>query len=256
MLLRMDSGSLRRLVLLLFAVVIANTGIAQTVASFTASASSGCSPLNVQFTNNSVNAASYSWDFGNASSSTLQNPSVIYTMPGSYNVTLTATGSSGSASYSQVITVTAAPVAAFTASVTTICQGGGAISFTNQSTGYDSCVWDFGDGTTTSLNNPSHIYNLPGAYSVTLVAYNNQNGCSTGITKNQYINILPYPSVSITVDDSSTCDQNHNFQFNAAGSMLPEAASYHGSGILATAPHLHYRIRNMFTVIQDISMYS
>lgn len=67
------------------------------VAEFSGSPTSGFAPLSVNFADLSSNApTSWSWTFGDGSSSTAQNPSHSYTTAGSYNVTLTATNSAGS----------------------------------------------------------------------------------------------------------------------------------------------------------------
>lgn len=60
------------------------------VANFTANVVSGASPLNVDFTNNSLGAISYTWEFGNGSTSTSTNVSTTYTAGGNYTVTLTS----------------------------------------------------------------------------------------------------------------------------------------------------------------------
>ena len=76
------------------------------VASFICSTTSGCAPLNVQFTSTSTNAVSYTWNFGNGNTSTLANPSNVFLSVGSYNVTLTATSSSGQSNiFSKTIVV-------------------------------------------------------------------------------------------------------------------------------------------------------
>jgi PKD repeat protein len=87
--------------------------------------------------------------------------------------------------------------------------------FKNQSTLFDSCVWDFGDGTTSNLLNPQHIYNIAGTFNVTLVVYNIQYGCSDILVKSGFITINPSPSAVISVNDSVTCDPLFNFQFSA-----------------------------------------
>lgn len=62
--------------------------------AFAAIPSISCSaPANVAFTNNSWNATTYAWDFGDGNTSTLANPVNTYLLPGTYNVTLIATGS-------------------------------------------------------------------------------------------------------------------------------------------------------------------
>jgi PKD repeat protein len=190
---------------------------AQTpVASFTVSAVQGCAPANIQFTSTSTNAASYSWVFGNGNSSSLANPGNIYATPGNYTVTLTVTSASGqSATSSTQINVVAPPVAAFTASSTIACQDYGVIQFQNNSTGYDSCVWDFGDGTTSNLVSPSHAYAIDGVFTVKLIVYNTALGCSGIEVRNSYITIHPRPSAVITVDTAEVCDLNHSFAFSA-----------------------------------------
>ena len=67
-----------RLILLGWAILVCNGLMAQSpVASFSTTTSTGCAPLNVQFTSTSQNAISYSWDFGNGNTSVLQNPSNV-----------------------------------------------------------------------------------------------------------------------------------------------------------------------------------
>lgn len=67
------------------------------VANFTADPTSGPAPLIVQFTDTSLhNPASWSWDFGDGTTSTTQHPVHTYTVPGYYTVNLTATNDAGS----------------------------------------------------------------------------------------------------------------------------------------------------------------
>ena len=140
----------------------ASTSFAQVPdASFTVNQQSGCIPLSVQFINTSVNAVSYFWDFGNGNFSTAQNPTNIYLNTGSYNVKLIATSSSGqsdSVVHSGFIQVQQQPQVAFTASGTLFCLESNQIQFTNQSSGYDSCLWDFGYGITSGSVNPCLLY--------------------------------------------------------------------------------------------------
>lgn len=71
-------------------------------ADFTVSPGAGQAPLSVAFTDTSVGATSWSWDFGDGDTSTDQNPVHVYTFPGDYTVSLTATGASGSDVETQV----------------------------------------------------------------------------------------------------------------------------------------------------------
>ncbi|MCH6471365.1 PKD domain-containing protein [Sinomonas terrae] len=152
------------------------------VASFTASPTSGIAPLNVAFTDTSTGSpTSWSWNFGDGGTSTSQNPTHTYASAGTYTATLTATNATGSNSTSSTITVSAlqAPVASFKASPTS----GAAplnVAFTDTSTGSPtSWAWDFGDGATSTAQNPSHTYAAPGTYTAKLTATNAAGSNST-----------------------------------------------------------------------------
>ena len=159
-----------------------------------------CSRL-ISFTNNSVNAASYLWDFGDASTSTAQNPSHLYSSNGNYNVTLITTSASGcSDTLTAPVNVNYFPVTAAFNYVNTVCSY--YVSFTNQTTGGTSYYWNFGDSYFSSQVNPNHTYSAPGNYTITLVA-TDANGCNDTISQNI---TLPVPSqASFTfVPDSCT----------------------------------------------------
>ena len=66
--------------------------------------------LRIDFTNTSTNALTYSWDFGDGSSSTQANPSHTYAAAGAFTVVLTATNDAGSSSFSQEFTVTSGSI--------------------------------------------------------------------------------------------------------------------------------------------------
>ncbi len=163
-------------------------------ADFVGSPTSGDAPLTVSFTDQSTGVpTSWSWDFGDGGTSTAQNPSYTYNTAGTYTVTLTATNSCGSDTQTKVdyITVTEppcnAPVAAFTGSPTS-GTAPLSVSFTDQSTNNPtSWSWDFGDGGTSTAQNPSHTYNNAGTYTVTLTATNDCG--SDGETKVDYITV-------------------------------------------------------------------
>ena len=85
------------------------SGPGSIVAGFSGSPRSGNAPLNVSFTDQSIGViTSYSWDFGDGGTSSAQNPSHTYTAQGTYTVSLTVTGPSGSdtETKSNYITVT------------------------------------------------------------------------------------------------------------------------------------------------------
>ncbi|HEY3569022.1 MAG TPA: PKD domain-containing protein [Thermoanaerobaculia bacterium] len=129
------------------------------------------SGLNVAFLDASTGSpTSWSWDFGDGSSSTAQNPRHTYAAAGTYNVTLTATNSAGSSSKTKLVTVSQGdpPVADFAFQAT-----GLSVAFADQSTGNPtSWSWDFGDGSKSTQQNPSHTYAKAGTYAVVLTASN------------------------------------------------------------------------------------
>src|SRR6478735_4073902 len=139
-------------------------------ASFTATPTSGQYPLPVQFTDTSTGGAtSWSWDFGDGGSSSLTNPTHTYAAAGTYTVSLHVSNSKGSDTSTQTDFVTVAdqpPIAGFTASPTS-GQYPLSVQFTDTSVKHPTAwAWDFGDGGTSTAQNPSHTYTTPGDYAV------------------------------------------------------------------------------------------
>lgn len=141
--------------------------------------SSGCVGLTVSPTAN-VNSidpvATYEWDFGNGITRTGTNPSATYSSAGVYTITLVITTNGGcKVTATTVVRVGNPPSAVdFSAVGGGICVSDSA-SFTAITTNANEWLWDFGDGTTSSLENPKHVYRDTGWVSVTLTASN--NGC-------------------------------------------------------------------------------
>ena len=147
------------------------------VADFSGTPTSGNAPLTVAFTDQSTNTpTSWSWNFGDEGTSDLQNPSHQYTTPGTYTVSLTATNacSNDTETKTGYITVNACPVpvASFSATPNEGCAPL-TVAFTDSSTNNPTTwSWDFGDGGTSDLQNPTHEYTSPNTYTVTLTASN------------------------------------------------------------------------------------
>jgi PKD repeat protein len=119
------------------------------------------------FTDSSTNAVSWSWDFGDSGTSTVQNPTHLYSGTGPYTVTLTVMSVSAlSSSTSQSCAPNPiTPVAAFSCAPTANSLEE---AFTDGSTNANSWSWDFGDSTTSTAQNPIHTYANTGPWSVTL----------------------------------------------------------------------------------------
>ena len=125
--------------------------------------------LTVTFKNQSNNAVSYYWDFGNGQTSTQKDPSVTYNTEGTYTVHLTAVNGERKDTYKQNISVSyKQPVASFTFQTKAPLK----VVLTNTSTNATSYEWDFGDGTTSTEINPTHRYDGIGVYKVVLIAKN------------------------------------------------------------------------------------
>ncbi len=130
-----------------------------------------------QFTDQSLNDPdAWQWDFGDGTSSTEQNPSHTYTAPGDYTVCLVVSNDAGTDTACMNITVVLPPVAAFTYTD----EGGGTFNFMDQSTNDpDTWQWDFGDGTSSTEQNPSHTFTTSGDYTVCLTVSNSAGADST-----------------------------------------------------------------------------
>lgn len=149
---------------------------------FSADITSGCKPLTVKFTDLSTNSpTSWLWTFpgGTPGTSTAKNPTVVYNTKGVYGVTLKATNSSGSNTITKnnYITVKDKPVVNFT-----YTKSLGFVAFTNTTVDGDDFYWTFGDGEFSNDINPTHDYNEPGTYTVTLTATNECGSNSKTVT--------------------------------------------------------------------------
>lgn len=163
---------------------IAFTIAAPLTASFSVSAVSGSAGSTVfSFTDQSTGGVtSRSWDFGDGITSSVANPTHVYNIAGAYNVVLTVSGAGGATSQaSRLITVTAALpqlVAAFSYAppAPKTAQD---VTFTDQSTGgVTSWAWNFGDGSSSSLQNPTKHYNTAGIYNVILTIFRNSESAT------------------------------------------------------------------------------
>ncbi|MEI7595494.1 MAG: PKD domain-containing protein [Bacteroidota bacterium] len=179
---------------------------------FTATPTNGCRPLAVQFTDTTIGATSWKWIFGDGTTSNVQNPSHVYNNSGFYTVTLITSNSIGCIDTlvkNNYINVSTGVAVNFTADNTEDCVVPFTVNFTDNSVGAASWLWNFGDGTTSNSQNPSHTYTNLGNYNVTLIA-SNANGCSDTLVKANYIKILK-PTANYTATPTQGC---HPLQVN------------------------------------------
>lgn len=128
----------------------------------------------VTFTNQSQNGISYLWNFGDGLSDTIFNPAHAYSNSGNYTVTLIAYSTCLNDTLVQQININIIPVTQAQFSTThAICSK--KVDFYNESVNSVSSFWDFGDGTSSTLFNISHLYADTGVYHVILIAYGQCN---------------------------------------------------------------------------------
>ena len=154
------------------------------VAAFSADDTIVETGTSIQFTDESTGEpTAWEWDFGDGNTSNEQHPSHTYSSEGTYDVTLTVTNDQGSdnETKTEYITVNAADsvLGADFSAEQNLLYLGDTLQFTDESTGaIDDWSWDFGDGTTSSEQNPSHMYLTEGSYTVSLTV-TNQYGSDT-----------------------------------------------------------------------------
>ena len=134
----------------------------------------GCVPLTVQFAIEAEYCKTYEWSFDDGTTSTEPTPEHTFTEPGIYNVKLTAYGDGGSHYDYEIITVHELPEPDFTTSPQFVMLPNQQVQFFNSTRNGYNYVWDFGDGTYSSEQNPHHLYTEEGVYDVKLVAYSTQ----------------------------------------------------------------------------------
>ena len=184
-----------------------------SVATINTNTLSGCAPLTVGFTNTNP-GTSYMWYLSNTdTTSIIANPTITYTNPGTYTVSLVVIDINScnyKDSSTTFVTVYPLPSPAFTATVSP-CSN--TVTTTNTSTvvGTNSYVWNWGDSTPTStLSSPTHTYSATGIYSISLTA-TNENGCSAIATKSVSVFIFT------TSVNSPTMCAGSNAGLNALG---------------------------------------
>lgn len=143
-------------------------------ADFKADTTDVAAGTNLNFQDLSSNQPkSWKWDFGDGSTSPVQNPSYQYKSTGDYTVKLVVSNKYGVDSIikqNYIHVYQAPPVADFKASSTSVLDGQ-SVHFIDQSQGIvNNYLWKFGDGQTSTDQYPSHSYSSPGVYTISLTA--------------------------------------------------------------------------------------
>jgi len=182
----------------------------------------GCAPLVVNFVDSSITAAgsTYFWNFGDGGISVLQNPTHTYLVSGMYSIKLVVSTPGGcidSLTKINYVIVQNSPIALYTASPTTALLPNATITFTNQSIGGLTWLWDFGEGTISGLNSPSNTYVDAGAYVVCLTAYS-AIGCANTYCSN--VEISSSNPVGIPSGFTPNGDNSNDVLFVRGGPFL------------------------------------
>ena len=192
-------------------------------AQITANVTSGCPPLIVNFT-----GPNDTWNFGNGAPVVAgPNPSRIYNLPGTYTVSR-----AGAPGFTLTITVFDLPNANFSATTPTSGCASVAnplvVTFQDNSTTPSGTIvswaWDFGDGNVSTLQNPTHNYNSPGTYTVSLRVRTN-NGCEDTEVKTAFVNANGAINVTFNPTQSLSCAAPHSVQFTNTTTGIPPGST-------------------------------
>ncbi|MCU0404888.1 MAG: PKD domain-containing protein, partial [Chitinophagaceae bacterium] len=235
----------------------------EPVVNFSATNTDGCIPLKVQFndlsTPGSGTIASHNWDFGDGNSSTSANPSHTYTVTGRYNVNLTVRNSFGCVktfSIPNLVRVRDSIRTDFAMVPQSSCGAPFIVDFKDRTVGNNivSWRWNFGNGQTSTQQNPTHSYSTPGIYKVQLISTNGQ-GCSDTLSKDLNIVVGNF-SASFTAPDK-VC-RGPRVKFENTSTPLASADSVRwnfGDGTFSTlvSPDKGFATPGIYTV--ELSMY-
>ncbi len=203
------------------------------VVDFAASTIRGCVPFPISFTSNAEagdgTIREYFWAFGDGFTEGSEQPSIThtYTETGNHSVSLTVTNSHGCQSTTRKEKIAEAlppVVASFAPDKKVLCSIAETVRFTNNSTGPGtlSYRWEFGDGTTSTLKDPSHVYAAAGSYPVRLTV-NSSIGCTDTFTFQTPINVANYKS---EIDVQGPFCRERGMYFKNSGSPVPGMSTW------------------------------
>jgi gliding motility-associated-like protein len=206
------------------------------IISFTSDTILGCSiPFNVSFTDNTINAVNWSWDFGDGNSSNIQNPSNIYTSSNLFDVSLLVTNDFGcfsSVTFPNYIEVNEVPIVNFNSTTIVSCVGEDINFFDLSSLGTNSWHWSFGDESYSHNQNPIHQYSLAGDYDVSLIS--GVHSCKDTLIINDYIKIIE-PTAIFT--ETYNCEYPLKVEFESLSIGADNVFWDFGDGTTSTLPN-------------------
>lgn len=193
----------------------------QVVAGFTFD--NVCMDYPMHFTNTTTigfGQITYLWDFGDGTTSTVQNPVHKFTYPGRFRVRLTATSDKGSKDVAEhIVTVHSEPKAMFLAENQCDAES---VTFTNLTSLFEggmNYAWTFDDGTTSNVASPSHVFPTHGDYNVLLVA-TTPSGCIDSLYRKITIHPAPVPMFSVDTVCLQINSEFKNLSTVASGAIV------------------------------------
>lgn len=225
-------------------------------AGFSVSTTQGCFPLDVSFFDNSTTGTDkitqWQWDFGDGNIDNTGQPTHTYTSEGLFDITLTATNSSGCKSTitkSDYIKIEDGAVAAFEITSLDICKSPATVTFKNQttSTGPVTYSWDFGDGGTATNANPVHNYSKPGTYNV-LLTVTAEAGCTDTASASV---VIAFPKSSFSNIADTICT-NTAVTFTNTSTPAPVSSTWtfgDGTGSTVSSPVKTYTNTGDFQIM-------
>ena len=186
----------------------------------------------ITFLNNSQNGINFMWDFGDGNISNQVSPEHNYST-GLYSVTLIVDNGvcSDTLIQTDMIEVGATAVLDIIVDTNSICKLSD-IQFTESSNyNFDSWLWDFGDGTNSTTQNPVHSYQESGFYSVSLTSSINGE-CVNTIEKIDFVEVFDEPNIVFSSSQLYSCNLPFNVSFNDN-----TIGTQNGFGILVMGTH-------------------
>ena len=198
---------------------------------------------------------SFLWDLGNGSGATGETTQIIYPAPGTYTVSLTVVDTNGCQSVSTcetTITIDEVPYAEFNATSLVGCAPYAA-SFQNTSQFAVTYLWDFGDGSTSTLPNPTHTYQNPGVYPVRLIAYS--TGGSDADTAQAAVTVHPTPSADFVAVPTTVVNATDSVTFTSTSTGASSWSWDFGDGSMGSGPSVthFYQEEDFYTVSLIVS---
>ena len=220
-------------------------------ANFIANVTSGYAPLTIQFTDKTLSSqliTDRTWDFGDGSQESKTNPSHTYVKEGVYTVKLIVNNQDTAIKYNYITVMSKTPVPDFhgipTSGVAPL-----SVQFYDKTYAYNanlSYVWSFGDGQSSAVASPSHVYASTGLFTVSFSVKEGQNNYRE--TKNDYIRVMAsqptktvchigcdYATIQAAIDAAQAYDS-----ILVRDGVYPENINFKGKSVYVKSEHTPY----------------